>query len=73
MRGQLVLQNVLMPLLQLDAGKRTLHVGTDGTGVWAGITVPQTEDDGVAISKPGRWISDKQNKQQFILHESEQW
>lgn len=61
-RGQLVLQNVLMSLFQLDARKRTLHVGADGTGVWAGVTLPQAEDDGVAVSKPTRWSSDK-NKQ----------
>lgn len=59
MRGQLVLQNVFVPLLQFDAGKRTLHVDADRTGFGAGFTVPKAEDDGVAIAEPGRWSSDE--------------
>lgn len=54
MRGQLVLQNVFVPLLQFDVGKRTLHVGADRTGFRAGFIVREAEDDGVAIAKPGR-------------------
>lgn len=53
-RGQLVLQHVVVMLLQHDAGKRVLHEGADGTRLQVGVTVCQTKDDGVSITKPER-------------------
>lgn len=63
MRGQLELQHALVTLLQLDAGEGALHIGADGARVRIGFSVHQTEDDGVAITKPGRWKTEDGKKQ----------
>ena len=52
MRGQLVLQNVLVAFLQLNAGERVLDVNVHWTRVLRGLGARQTQDHCVAIAKP---------------------
>lgn len=68
---QLVLQHVLVTLLQLDAGESILHVGADGTRVRVKVSVIQPEDDGVAVTKPGRWRAERNNSKNVyvVLHQ----
>lgn len=72
-RGQLVLQHALVALLQLNAGKRLLHVGADGARVRVGLRVRQAEDDGVAITKPGRWRMERKRFYMFCYINAVYW